>query len=161
MIERVVNQMLTSMDGLEAMDGVVVIGATNRPDMIDPGLLRTGRFDRFIQTPAPDENERLEIFKLHTKNMTLKNVSLTELAKITIGYSGADIEGVSREAGILALRENIEADTVTKKHFNEALKIIQPSLDEGTIKYYEDIAKEIQGGINKRQKDDIGLGYYR
>jgi transitional endoplasmic reticulum ATPase len=160
-IERVVNQMLTSIDGLESMDGVVIIGATNRPDMIDPGLLRTGRFDRLIQIPAPDEKERLKIFKIHTKNMPLKNVSIENLAKRTNGYSGADIEGVCREAGILALREEINIGNVTNRHFDLALEIVTPSLDEATIKYYDDIAKEIQGGLSKRQKDDIGLGYYR
>jgi transitional endoplasmic reticulum ATPase len=160
-IERVVNQMLTSIDGLESLDGVVIVGATNRPDMIDPGLLRTGRFDRLVQIPAPDERERLEIFKIHTAHMPLKNVSLTELAKRTEGYSGADIEGVCREAGILALREDINANIVLNEHFEKALKMIKASLDESTLKYYDNIAEEIQGGMNKRQKDDIGLGYYR
>jgi len=160
-IERIVNQMLTSIDGLETMEGVVVIAATNRPDMIDPGLLRTGRFDRLIQIPAPNEEERVRIFKVHTKDMPLKNVSMEDLAKRTEGYSGADIEGVCREAGILALRENMDAELITIKHFNAALEIIQPSLDEATINYYDQISKEIQGGMNKRQKDDIGLGYYR
>jgi transitional endoplasmic reticulum ATPase len=160
-IERVVNQILTSIDGLESMDGVVVIGATNRPDMIDPALMRTGRFDRVVQITAPTEKERLNIFKIHTKNMPLKNVSLQDLAKRTERYSGADIEGVCREAGILALRKDIKANSVSFKHFNDALKVIKGSLDEATIKYYDDIAKEIQGGMNKRQKDDIGLGYYR
>jgi transitional endoplasmic reticulum ATPase len=160
-IERVVNQILTSIDGLESMDGVVVIGATNRPDMIDPALLRTGRFDRVVQITPPNERERLEIFKIHTKNMPMKNVSLAELAKRTEGYSGADIEGVCREAGILALRKDIDANEVTIRHFEDALKIVSGSLDEATIKYYNDIGKELQGGMNKRQKDDIGLGYYR
>jgi transitional endoplasmic reticulum ATPase len=160
-MERVVNQMLTSIDGLESMEGVIIIGATNRPDMVDPGLLRTGRFDRLIQIPAPDEKERLRIFEIHTKDMPLKNVSLGTLAKETVGYSGADIEGVCREAGMLALRENIDAHHVSTVHFDEALKSVKPTLDEATIKYYDEIGKEIQGGINKRQKDDIGLGYYR
>jgi transitional endoplasmic reticulum ATPase len=156
-IERVVNQMLTSIDGLESLDGVVIVGATNRPDMIDPGLLRTGRFDRLVQIPAPDERERLEIFKIHTAHMPLKNVSLTELAKRTEGYSGADIEGVCREAGILALREDINANIVLNEHFEKALKMIKASLDESTLKYYDNIAEEIQGGMNKRQKDDIQI----
>jgi transitional endoplasmic reticulum ATPase len=159
--ERLVNQMLTSIDGLEPLEGVVVIAATNRPDMIDPGLLRTGRFDRIIQIPAPNKKERLKIFKVHSKDMPLKNVSLEALAEKTEGYSGADIEGICREAGILALREDIDAKIVTKKHFDAALNMVRPSLDEATMKYYDEIGKEIQGGLNKRQKDDIGLGYYR
>jgi transitional endoplasmic reticulum ATPase len=160
-IERVVNQMLTSIDGLESLEGVVVIAATNRPDMIDPALLRTGRFDRLIQIPPPISEERLEVFKVHTKDMPLKNVSIEDLAKRTEGYSGADIEGLCREAGILALREDIDANQVTIQHFNAALEIVRPSLDEATIKFYEEIGKEMAGGLSKRQKDDIGLGYYR
>ena len=94
-------------------------------------------------------------------SLPAKNVSLADLARRTEGYSGADIEGVCREAGILALRKNIDAKEVTIRHFEEALKMVSGSLDEATIKYYNDIGKELQGGMNKRQKDDIGLGYYR
>ncbi|MEM4366466.1 MAG: CDC48 family AAA ATPase, partial [Candidatus Woesearchaeota archaeon] len=126
--ERVVNQMLTEIDGLEELHDVVVIGATNRPDMLDTALLRPGRFDRIILTPVPDEKARLEIFKVHTKGMPLKDVDLEELAKKTQGYVGADIEAVCREAAILALRENIAASGVTSKHFAEALKKVPPSV---------------------------------
>ncbi|MGC9097128.1 MAG: ATP-binding protein, partial [Infirmifilum sp.] len=90
--ERVVSQLLTEMDGLERLEGVVVIAATNRPDIIDPALLRPGRFDRLIYVPPPDEKARLEIFKVHTKRMPLaEDVDLAELAKRTEGYTGADI----------------------------------------------------------------------
>jgi transitional endoplasmic reticulum ATPase len=158
--ERIVNQMLTSIDGLEAMEGVVIIGATNRPDIIDPGLLRTGRFDRLILVPAPDLKTRLNIFEVHTRNMPLKNVSLKQLAKRTESFSGANIEGLCREAGMLALREDKNSKEVTMACFEEALKIVHSSLDEQTIKYYEMISKELQGGIDKRKKEDMGIGYY-
>ncbi|MEO2152549.1 MAG: AAA family ATPase, partial [Thermococcus sp.] len=90
--DRLINQLLTEMDGIQENSGVVVIGATNRPDIIDPALLRPGRFDRLILVPAPDEKARLEIFKVHTRRVPLaEDVDLAELAKKTEGYSGADI----------------------------------------------------------------------
>jgi len=106
--ERVVNQLLTEMDGLEDLYDIVVIAATNRPDMVDPALLRPGRFDRMILTPIPDEKSRLEIFKVHTKKMPIK-ADINKLAKMTEGYVGADIEAVCREAAIFALRKNFQA----------------------------------------------------
>jgi transitional endoplasmic reticulum ATPase len=157
--ERIVNQLLTSIDGLESMEGVVILGATNRPDIIDPGLLRTGRFDRHILIPPPDRKARFEILKVHTKDMPLNKVSLDELAEMTEGYSGADIEGICREAGITALRKNMDAKTVAMDSFKEALKVVRPSINEITVKYYERISKELEGGMHKRKKDDIGMGY--
>ncbi len=158
--ERIVNQMLTSIDGLESMEGVVIIGATNRPDIIDPGLLRSGRFDRLILVPAPDYETRLKIFEVHTREMPLKKVPIKELAKKTEGYSGADIEGLCREAGIIALRQNKNANEVTMDCFKQAMTVIHSSLDEQTIKYYELISNELQGGIDKRKKSDTDVGYY-
>ncbi|MEK0367939.1 MAG: AAA family ATPase, partial [Nitrosopumilus sp.] len=101
--ERVVNQLLTEIDGLEEMHDVVIIAATNRPDIVDTSLLRPGRFDRMILTSVPDEKTRLEIFKVHTKGMPLKGVNLESLAEKTEGYAGSDIEAVCREAAIFAL----------------------------------------------------------
>lgn len=128
--ERVVNQMLTEMDGLEELYDVVILAATNRPDMIDNALLRPGRFDRLILIPAPEEKTRLEILKVHTKNMPLKDVDLEKIAKQTEGYVGADIEAMCREAAILALRKDPDAKVITAKHFEEALKQIGPSLSK-------------------------------
>jgi transitional endoplasmic reticulum ATPase len=119
--ERVLNQMLTEIDGIEKMEGVTVIAATNRPDLLDPALLRPGRFDSLIDIPMPDEETRVAIFKVHTKNMPLKGVNLEELARKTKDFSGADIAALCREAGMFALRENINADQVEAKHFEEAL----------------------------------------
>ena len=136
--ERVVSQLLTEIDGLERLEGVVVIAATNRPDIIDPALLRPGRFDRLIYVPPPDEKARLEILKVHTRRMPLaEDVDLLEIAKKTEGYTGADIEVLVREAGLLALRENINIDKVYARHFEEALKKVKPSLTQDIIKFYE------------------------
>ncbi len=158
--ERVVNQLLTSMDGLETLEGVVVVGATNRPDMVDPALLRTGRFDRILLVPAPDRGARLEILKVHTKGMPLENVDLNELAEELDGYTGADIEGLCREAAMVALREKKDAKKVGLSHFQEAMKVVRPSLDEDTIKFYENLGKAMERGTARRQKEEV-LGYYR
>jgi len=158
--ERVVNQLLTSMDGLETLEGVVVIGATNRPDMVDPALLRSGRFDRILLVPAPDRPARLEILKVHTKDMPLEGVDIEELAVDLDGYTGADIEGLCREAAMIALRENKRAKKVTMAHFQEALKSIPPSLDEDTIKFYEEIGKRLERGAVRRRREEP-LSYLR
>ncbi len=138
--ERVLNQILAEMDGLEDLKDVLVVGATNRPDMLDPAVLRPGRFDKILLVNAPEEEGRLNILKIHTKKMPLaKDVSLTDLAKRTIGYTGADLEALTREAAILSLRESIEAKVVTKKHFEEAIKRVKPSVSKPTIEVYKKI----------------------
>jgi len=153
--ERLVNQLLTSIDGLESMEGVVVLGATNRPDILDPGLLRTGRFDRLIMILPPNEASRDKIFRVHTQDMPLaKNVSIPVLAEKTDGYSGADIEGLCREAAMLALRENIKSEQVTWENFEKALDVVGPSIDEETIKYYERVNSELRDGIKKKMSID-------
>ena len=140
--ERVVNQMLTEIDGLEEMSDVVVIAATNRPELLDSALLRPGRFDRHILTVPPDFKTRLEIFKIHTNGMPLtKDVDLEELAKRTEYFSGADIEAICREAAMLALRESIKAKQVTMKHFEKSLGEHRPSIaKEETEKYMTALA---------------------
>jgi len=138
--ERVLNQMLAEMDGLEDLNDVIVIGATNRPDMIDPALLRPGRFDKILLVDAPNETERENILKIHTKKMPLgKDVNLKEIAKITSGYTGADLESLVREAGMLALRESPDTKHVTKKHFEKALEKIKPSVTKTTFEAYKKI----------------------
>lgn len=145
--ERIVNQLLTELDGLEELRDVVVIAATNRPDILDPSLLRPGRFDRHILVPPPDKPGRLAIFKVHTKEMPLtKDVNLETLAEKTKDYTGADIQAVCREAAMYALRENLKAKEVTAKHFEKAIEQIGPSLTEGTLKFFEGMKK------NMRQK---------
>jgi transitional endoplasmic reticulum ATPase len=136
--ERVLSQLLTEMDGLEKLENVVVIGATNRPDLVDPALLRPGRFDRLILVPAPDEAARLEILKIHTKNMPLgKDMDLKQLAKETEGYSGADLEALCREAAMLVLRKDMKGKEVKTQHFKEAMKTIKPSITPELARTYE------------------------
>ncbi len=143
--EQVVSQLLTEMSGIEDMEGVVIIASSNRPDILDPALLRPGRFDRLIYVPAPEEKTRLEILKIHTRAMPLKDVDLEKIAEKTEGYSGADLEAICREAGLNALRENPnKAKEVGKKHFEEALKRIKPSITEDMFKKYQRIMEEVK-----------------
>ncbi|MGC8648885.1 MAG: CDC48 family AAA ATPase [Candidatus Micrarchaeia archaeon] len=125
--ERVVDTLLTELDGLHEMKNVIVLAATNRPDMIDPALLRPGRIDKIIEIPLPDEETRFAIFKVHTKCMPLdKNVDLKTLAKVTENYTGAEIENVVREAGMNAIRN--KRDKVTKADFEFALTEVKPAI---------------------------------
>ena len=145
--ETVVSQLLSEMSGLEDLKGVVVLAATNRPDMVDSALLRPGRFDRLIYVPTPDERTRLEIFRIHTKDMPLKGIDLKDLAKRTEGFSGADIEALAREAGMDALREDMDAKEIKPKHFEEAFKNIMPSITPNLQKHYtsfEERRKKVQ-----------------
>ena len=129
--KRVVNQLLTEMDGLEELEDVAIIAATNRPDILDAGLMRPGRFDRHIQVKEPDEEARLAIFEVHTKDMPLaKDVDLKKLAKNTEGYVGADIEAVCREAAMLTLRDDLEASEIPYKYFKEAVDKVKPGNDQ-------------------------------
>lgn len=149
--ETVVNQLLTSIDGLEQLSDLVIIGATNRPDIIDPSLLRPGRFDELLLVGPPDKEAREEIFKIHTRNMPLtEDVDLSELAELTDGYVGADIESICRQAGMIALRENMDAKEVTKEHFMKALEETSPSIDDEMMAYYEEMNKKLGKGISKR-----------
>lgn len=150
--DRIVNQLLTEMDGLQRTKDVVVIAATNRPDILDPALLRPGRFDRIIYVPPPDEEARYEIFKIHTRKMPLDDdVDLRELARRTEHYTGADIEAVVIEAGLAAAREDINVKKVSMRHFEYALNKVKPSLTPDTLdeyrKLYETFKKQSLTGI--------------
>lgn len=152
--ERIVNQLLTEMDGLEELRDVIVIAATNRPDLIDPGLLRAGRFDRHVYVPAPDEKTRLAIFKVQTKSMPLdKSVDLDELVKRTNNYTGADITAICREAAMFALRENQKADKVLASHFETALEKVGPSLTDDVKKFYERIEAAFKAKVVTREEE--------
>ncbi|MBI2667357.1 CDC48 family AAA ATPase [Candidatus Woesearchaeota archaeon] len=141
--ERVVNTLLAEIDGLEELSDVVVIAATNRPDILDPALLRPGRFDRLLLTIPPDEKARLEIFKIHTNKMPLaKDVDIKKLAEKTEGHVGADIESICREAAMLSLRENINSKDVKKKHFDKALIKIKPSVGKDIMEKYQSMEEE-------------------
>ena len=135
--QRVVNQLLTEIDGMEELTDVAVIAATNRVDILDPALVRPGRFDRHVKVEAPNEVGRLAIFKVHTKKMPLaENVSLKRLAKESDGYVGSDIEAVCREAVMLALRENLEIDIISMKYFKEAMKKVKTEEKVELVQYH-------------------------
>ncbi len=157
-IDSVVNQLLTSIDGLESMEGVVVVGATNRPDIIDPGLLRPGRFDRLILIPAPDTAARLEIFKIHTKEMPLdKDVNLEKLAEACGNFSGADIEGLCREAAMLSIRKDDKAKKVRKEDFDEAMKNVRASITPNILQFYKKLSGSLGTGLSKKDIADREL----
>ena len=151
--ESVLNQLLAEMDGIENMNDILVIGATNRPDMLDPAILRPGRFDKILLVNSPEEKGRANILKIHTKNMPIKEkVKLVkEMAKKTEGYTGADIESLVREAAMLALREDMGAKEVKKKHFNEAFNKIKPSVTPAMINVY----KKVEESFLKNTKTAI------
>jgi transitional endoplasmic reticulum ATPase len=136
--ERVISQLLTEMDGIESLQNVVVIAATNRPDILDPAVMRPGRFDRLIDVPAPDSKALMQIFKIHARDMPLsKDVDLQEIAEKAKGYSGADVEALCREAAMNALRDSIDSKEVTRKDFDKAMETIKPSINEKMEEYYE------------------------
>ena len=153
--ERVISQLLTEMDGLEELRGVVVIAATNRPDIIDPALLRPGRFDKLLYIPPLDLEARKEILKIHTRRKPLADdVNLDEIAERTEGYTGADLEAVCNTAVMLAIREHIvnsgnpeearknaEKLKICRRHFEEALRRVKP-ISQRELDMYERISKE-------------------
>lgn len=158
--ERVLNQLLTEMDGLESLRDVVVIAATNRPNLLDPAILRPGRFDRLVYIGSPDRKGRLKIFRIHTKDTPLADdVDLGALADITEGYVGADIESVCREAVMIALRENFDVENVEMRHFREALKKVKPTITENIAQFYEKIEAQFKGG--QRLTETAGYIGYR
>jgi transitional endoplasmic reticulum ATPase len=173
--ERLISQLLTELDGLEILTNVIVIAATNRPDIIDPALLRPGRFDRLLYVPPPDRDSRLQIITIHTKKKPLaEDVKLEQLADHTDGYTGADIASLSSAAVMLALREHVskykdpkEADShiqelkIHMKHFEEAMKKIRP-LSNQELSMYKNISEqfgrpEIGGRENIRRTSEPGL----
>ncbi len=143
--ERVISQLLCELDGIEVLQNVVVIAATNRPDIVDPALLRPGRFDRLIYVPPPDESGRLQIFKLYTKGMPLgEDVDLAYPVKTTGGYSGADIRSLCREAAMNALRRGHEASKVTTEDFRKAMEKAKPSITPDMETWYQGVAQQFR-----------------
>ena len=150
--ERVLNQLLAEMDGLEDLKDVTIIGATNRPDLLDSAVLRPGRFDRIILVDVPDAESRKKIFEVHTKNMPFaSDVKIDELVKLTESFVGADIEGLVREAAMTALRRDIKSKNVTRADFEEALGKVRPSVSPETAKAYkrmeEHYLKSVKAGL--------------
>jgi transitional endoplasmic reticulum ATPase len=143
--ERVVNTILAEMDGLEELQGVVVIGATNQPNLLDPALLRPGRFDDLIYVSVPDARGRLRILQIHTGRMPLgDDVDLDALAGRTDGYTGADLENLVRTAGLHALRADIEASVVPMSFFEQALGETRASVTPEMEREYEELARTLK-----------------
>ncbi|XP_073459731.1 ATPase family gene 2 protein homolog A isoform X3 [Aquarana catesbeiana] len=136
--DRVLAQLLTEMDGIEQLKDVVILAATNRPDLIDKALMRPGRIDRIIYVPLPDAATRREILRLRFQSMPVDTeVSLEELVMHTQQYSGAEITAVCREAALLALQEDIQAQCIIGRHFDQALTIVTPRIPDSLIRFYE------------------------
>ncbi len=150
--ERVVNTILAEMDGLEELQGVVVMAATNRPNLIDPALLRPGRFDELIYVPVPDAKGRRHILGIHTKAMPLgPDVDLDSIAERTDRYTGADLEDLTRRAGLLALRESLQAQSVTMAHFEQSLRETRPSVTPEMEREYEELVGTLKQTGPRRQ----------
>jgi transitional endoplasmic reticulum ATPase len=143
--ERVISQLLTEIDGIESLQNVLVISATNRPDILDPAVLRPGRFDRLIYVPSPDFDSMKEIFKIHTRSMPLsRDIDIDELARKAQGYSGADVEAICREAAIEALREDINSSEVSLRDFNKAMERVGPSITPEDDAWYQKFSKRLR-----------------
>ncbi|MFW9965824.1 MAG: CDC48 family AAA ATPase [Candidatus Thorarchaeota archaeon] len=143
--ERMVSQLLTEMDGLESMKDLVVIAATNRPDLIDRALLRKGRFDRWVYIPPPTAKGREAIFEIYLDRMPLdKDVKVKKLVEMTENFVGGDIENLCKEAGMHALKEDLDIELVSWRHFEEALKAVQASITPKDIADYERMNEEFQ-----------------
>jgi transitional endoplasmic reticulum ATPase len=143
--ERVISQLLTEMDGIVTLEDIVVVAATNRPDMVDPAVLRPGRFDRLVYVPEPDEKSRLQILKIYTKSMPLnKDVGLSLLTEMAKNYSGADIEALCREAAMYALRKDVNTKEVSIKDFQEATKRLGPSISPDMEKWYKSFVQQVR-----------------
>ncbi|MCF7798367.1 CDC48 family AAA ATPase [Candidatus Woesearchaeota archaeon] len=150
-----VNQLLTEMDGLQGLNDVVVIAATNRPDTMDTALLRPGRFDRIVLASVPDTKGREAIFKVHTEHMPLaETVDIKDLVAKTDGYVGADIEAVCREAAMFELRKDMDATEISKKSFDKALKKVRPSASKEIQAAYASLQEQFTSARGKEFKEE-------
>ncbi|MCK4458576.1 MAG: CDC48 family AAA ATPase, partial [Methanosarcinales archaeon] len=154
--DRVLNQLLTEMDGLQSLQEVVVVAATNRPDIVDPALIRPGRFDRLVYAGVPTKEGREEVLKIHTKKMPLSGVNISELAELAEGYVGSDLESLCREAGMLAMREDF--DYVEMRHFEEALQKIRPTVSPDLTDHYQRVQDQFKGGVPAKEPGSY-IGY--
>jgi transitional endoplasmic reticulum ATPase len=154
---RVVNQLLASMDGVESLDGVIVVAATNRPEMIDPALLRSGRFERVLHVPPPDKGARDAIMQIHAKGMPLSSFSMKDILGGMDGFTGADIEAVCREAALIAMRAGKKK--VTKGHFEDAITRVRPTVTPEMLEYYSKMEERLTSGLsNIKRTRDTGFG---
>jgi transitional endoplasmic reticulum ATPase len=163
--ERVLNQLLAEMDGITDLKDILVIAATNRPDILDPAILRPGRFDKILLVNAPEKEGVMMILKIHTKNMPLgdgkklydekeREKMLGEIAKKIEGYTGADLEALAREAALIALRESMSSKMVTRVHFEDALKKVKPSVNKSVLEVY----KKVEENFLKSATASIPMG---
>ncbi|MCF2136957.1 MAG: CDC48 family AAA ATPase [Candidatus Thorarchaeota archaeon] len=151
--QRIVNQFLAELDGMQSLQNVLVIGATNRADILDPAVLRPGRFDSIVFVPPPDKEARLAILKVHTKNMPLhKDVDLEALAEKTEGYSGADLENLTREAAMTAVRGDWKPKPVQMKHFEQAMEEVRPSISPDDLRQFKAMAETVLKRNPQRQE---------
>ena len=135
--ERVLAQLLTEMDGVVSLTGVIVVAATNRPDLMDRALLRPGRLDRVVYVPLPDLATRRQVMSVHTRRMPLAaDVCVERVAAVTEGYSGAEIAAVCNEAALAALEENPEVASVSDRHFTAALAVVTPRIKSELLNIY-------------------------
>ena len=156
-MNRVVNQLLSSMDGVESMEGVIVVAATNRPEMIDPALLRSGRFERVLHIPPPDVDSIRAILKIHSEPMPLGKFKIEDLAPPLINYTGADIEAICREAALISMRA--EKKSVSKKHFEEAINRVRPTITDEMMDYYNRMEGRLTSGLESvRRNSEVHSG---
>ncbi len=154
--ERVISQLLTELDGLSNTQDICIIAATNRPDILDPALIRPGRIDRLCYVPPPEDQERLAIMKLFTENMPIKKVDLEKLIPLTKDFSGADLESMCREAAVLALREDIHATEISMQNFIDAAKDIHPSVSAEAEEWYKSFEESLTKKPGARDTDRRG-----
>ena len=156
-MNRVVNQLLSSMDGVESMEGVIVVAATNRPEMIDPALLRSGRFERVLHIPPPDVDSIRAILKIHSEPMPLGKFNIEDLAPQLVNYTGADIEAICREAALISMRA--EKKSVSKKHFEEAINRVRPTITDEMMDYYNRMEARLTSGLESvRRNSEVHSG---
>ncbi len=155
---RVVNQLLASMDGVESLDGVIIVAATNRPEMIDPALLRSGRFERVLHVPPPDAASREAILAIHSEGMPMATFSMKDILGKLDNFTGADIEAVCREAALIAMRAGKKK--VNKGHFEEAIGRVRPTVTLEMLEYYDKMERSLTSGLSgiKRNAKDFGFG---
>jgi len=154
---RVVNQLLASMDGVESLDEVIIVAATNRPEMIDPALLRSGRFERVLHVPPPDKPARKAIMDIHSSGMPLSSFSMKDILGNMEGFTGADIEAVCREAALIAMRAGKKK--VTKGHFEDAISRVRPTVTPDMLEYYSKMEERLTSGLsNIKRSRDTGYG---
>lgn len=140
--ERVLAQILTEIDGVNVLKNVIIVAATNRPDLIDKALMRPGRLDRIVYVSLPDEETRLEIFRIKLRRIPLsEDVNIQDLVLKSEGYSGAEIEAICKEAALKALEDSFDTQTIAMKYFHKSFELVKPRTSVEQLKLYSDYEK--------------------